>query len=191
MATEAPQRRLSRVGKRPLPIPKGVTVTISERHVEVQGPKGKLRSEIPPTITVKKEGDTLLVHSAAEGRDAPRWQGLSRALLANMIRGTTLGYERVLELVGTGYRAEVKGRSIQLALGLSHPVIFPLPDGVSATVPTDSKGTIIQLSAADRCVIGQVAATIRSFRPPEPYAGKGVRYRGETIRRKAGKAGKK
>jgi large subunit ribosomal protein L6 len=129
--------------------------------------------------------------SNAAGRDAARWQGLARALLASTVKGAAEGYERILELVGTGYRCEVKGTNIHLALGLSHPVVFPLPAGVSATVSPDSKGTILILTSANKAALGQAAATIRSFRPPEPYAGKGVRYRGENVRRKAGKAGKK
>jgi large subunit ribosomal protein L6 len=182
--------RLSRLGKRPIIVPKGVTVTVAKDKVDVQGPKGKLSTLIPPTVTIAQKDGTLEITSSAEGRDAPRWQGLARALLASTVKGAAEGYERVLELVGTGYRAEVKGSALHLALGLSHPVVFPLPPGLTATVPGDSKGTVIVLASADKAVLGQAAATIRSFRPPEPYAGKGVRYRGENVRRKAGKAGK-
>jgi large subunit ribosomal protein L6 len=185
------EKRLSRVGKRPIPVPKGVTVNLANGKIDVQGPKGKLAMALPKEVSVTREGDSLIVQSSAEGRDAPRWQGLSRALLANMVQGASQGYERALELVGTGYRAELKGTTLHLALGLSHPVVYPLPAGVSANVPGDSKGTIINLSSADKALLGQVCATLRSFRPPEPYAGKGVRYRGEHVRRKAGKAGKK
>lgn len=182
---------LSRVGKRPIVVPKGVTVAVAGGKVEIQGPKGKLSQPLPPTVTVTQAGDKVSVTSNASGRDAARWQGLARALLASTIKGASEGYERVLELVGTGYRCEVKGGALHLSLGLSHPVVFPLPAGVSAQVPADSKGTIIILNSANKGVLGQVAATVRSFRPPEPYAGKGVRYRGEKVRRKAGKAGKK
>jgi large subunit ribosomal protein L6 len=182
---------LSRVGKRPVVLPKGVTVAVASGKVDVQGPKGKLSMALPPTVTVKQDGDKVLVTSSAEGREAARWQGLARALIASNVKGASVGYERVLELVGTGYRCEVKGSALHLALGLSHPVVFPLPAGVTAQVPADSKGTIIILNSASKAVLGQVAATVRSFRPPEPYAGKGVRYRGENVRRKAGKAGKK
>jgi large subunit ribosomal protein L6 len=177
----------SRVGKRPVRVPKGVTITIAGGKVDVQGPKGKLTQPLPPTVTVTQTGDGLLVTSSASGREAARWQGLARALLAATVKGAAEGYERVLELVGTGYRSEVKGGALHLALGLSHPVVFPLPAGVTAQVPADSKGTIIILNSANKGLLGQVAATIRSFRPPEPYAGKGVRYRGENVRRKAGK----
>lgn len=189
--TTAAQTNQSRVGKRPVPIPKGVKVEIADGKVSVQGPKGKLVQQLPPTVAVKQDGEALLITSSASGKDAPRWQGLGRALVGSMVQGAAQGYERVLELVGTGYRAELKGKNIHLALGLSHPVVFPLPDSVSANIPGDSKGTVVILTSADKGALGQACATIRSFRPPEPYAGKGVRYRGEQIRRKAGKAGKK
>lgn len=182
---------LSRVGKRPVVLPKGVTASIGNGKVDIKGPKGSLSQPIPPTVNVTQSGDKLNVTSSAAGRDAARWQGLARALLASTVKGAAEGYERILELVGTGYRCEAKGSVLHLALGLSHPVVFPLPAGVTAQVPADSKGTIIILNSANKAVLGQVAATIRSFRPPEPYAGKGVRYRGEKVRRKAGKAGKK
>lgn len=182
---------LSRVGKRPIVVPKGVTIAIAGGKVDIQGPKGKLSQPLPPTVNVTQAGDKISVSSTASGRDGARWQGLARALLASTIKGAAEGYERILELVGTGYRCEVKGGALHLSLGLSHPVVFPLPPGVTAQVPADSKGTIIILNSADKGVLGQVAATVRSFRPPEPYAGKGVRYRGEKVRRKAGKAGKK
>jgi large subunit ribosomal protein L6 len=192
-AVPAPEERLiqSRLGKRPIVVPKGVNVNVAGGNVDVQGPKGKLTLPLPPTVVIAREGDTLLVSSTAEGRDRARWQGLARALLQATVKGAAEGYERILELVGTGYRSEVKGRNLHLALGLSHPVVFPLPEGVNAVVPPDSKGTIIILTSANKGLLGQVAATVRSFRPPEPYAGKGVRYRGENVRRKAGKAGKK
>jgi len=192
-AAAAPQEKTiqSRVGKRPVLLPKGVNVNVAGGKVDVQGPKGKLSLPLPPTVAIAKEGDKLVVTSSAEGRERARWQGLGRALLQATIKGASEGYERVLELVGTGYRSEMKGRVLHLSLGLSHPVVFPLPEGLNAVVPPDSKGTIIILTSADKGLLGQVAATIRSFRPPEPYAGKGVRYRGENVRRKAGKAGKK
>ncbi len=181
---------LSRVGKRAIVLPKGVTVALSGGQVNVQGPKGKLSTPLPPTVTVAQTGDKITVTSSAGGRDAARWQGLARALIASHVKGASEGYERILELVGTGYRCEIKAGALHLALGLSHAVVFPLPQGVTASIPAESKGTIIVLNSADKAVLGQVAATVRSFRPPEPYAGKGVRYRGENVRRKAGKAGK-
>jgi large subunit ribosomal protein L6 len=180
----------SRVGKRPIPIPKGVTVNVSATEVSVQGPKGKLSGQLPDRVQVKKEGETLVVSSSAGGDDAPRLQGLGRALVANMVKGCAEGYERILELVGTGYRCELKGKVVNFSLGLSHPASVELPASVSATIPGDSKGTLLILNSPDKALIGQLAATIKRLRPPEPYGGKGIRYRGEQIRRKAGKAGK-
>jgi large subunit ribosomal protein L6 len=193
MAAEAQttSHKQSRVGKRPIPVPKGVTVNVANGKVDIQGPKGKLSGALPPTTSIAREGDILRIHSSAPGNDAPRLQGLARALVASMVKGAVDGYEIILELVGTGYRAEVKGGAIHLALGLSHPVVFKLPPTLTAVVPPDSKGAVLILNSPDKSLLGQAAATIRSFRPPEPYAGKGVRYRGEHIRRKAGKAGKK
>lgn len=190
MATAAPEVRLSRVGKRPIPIPKGVTVNLSSDKVDVQGPKGKLSIPIPGQVTAKKDGDAISFVSSAPGRDGARLQGLSRALLASAVKGAAEGYEKVLELVGTGYRAEVKGKTITLALGFSHPTNVPVPPAITAVVPPDSKGTQLVLTSADKALLGQLAASIRDLRPPEPYGGKGIRYRGENIRRKAGKAAK-
>jgi large subunit ribosomal protein L6 len=190
MATAAPEVRLSRVGKRPIPIPKGVTVNLSSDKVDVQGPKGKLSIPIPGQVTAKKDGDAISFVSSAPGRDGARLQGLSRALLASAVKGAAEGYEKVLELVGTGYRAEVKGKTITLALVFSHPTNVPVPPAITAVVPPDSKGTQLVLTSADKALLGQLAASIRDLRPPEPYGGKGIRYRGENIRRKAGKAAK-
>lgn len=187
--TQAPVR-LSRLGKRPIVLPKGVTLNISGQRVVVQGPKGKLERQLPQKVVLKQDGEAFNVSSSATGSDAPRLQGLARALLQSMVVGADKGYERTLELVGTGYRCELKGRKLTLSLGLSHPATVDLPEGVNASIPGDSKGTVLILASPDKELLGQVAATIRSFRPPEPYGGKGVRYRGEQIRRKAGKAGK-
>lgn len=183
-------RRLSRVGKRPVAVPKGVTVKLQGAHLDIQGPKGKLSLDLPATVSVTKDGEMLLIESTAPGRDGARLQGLGRALLASKILGATQGYERLLELVGTGYRAEVKGQTVTLSLGFSHPTQVELPAAISGNVPADSKGTMLVLTSADKALLGQVAASIRDLRPPEPYGGKGIRYRGETIRRKAGKAAK-
>lgn len=184
------EKRLSRVGKRPVSLPKGVTVTVGTDKVDIQGPKGKLSMAIPGQVEVAKNGEDIVVTSTATGRDAARLQGLARALIASMVKGAAEGYARTLELQGTGYRAEVKGKAINLLLGFSHPCLFPLPDSVTAVVPADSKGTIINLSSPDKAVLGQVCASIKALRPAEPYGGKGVWFKGETIRRKAGKAGK-
>lgn len=187
--TQAP-KRLSRVGKRPVEVPKGVTLTISGRQVSVQGPKGKLAIELPLEVAALKEGESVRVESSASGRDGARLQGLGRALLASMLKGASVGFETTLELVGTGYRCEVKGKVVTLQLGLSHPAVVELNPAVNAVVPPDSKGTQLVLSSPDKGLLGQTAATIRALRPPEPYGGKGIRYRGEAIRRKAGKAAK-
>src|SRR5688572_20798890 len=183
-------KRLSRVGKRAVVLPKGVTLNLSGRTVDIQGPKGKLTMELPSLVTAKKDGESVLLESSAEGRDAPRLQGLARALIASMVKGAAQGYEKVLELVGTGYRCEVKGKTVTLQLGFSHPSVVELPASISGVVPPDSKGTQLVLTSPDKALLGQVAASIRDLRPPEPYGGKGVRYRGENIRRKAGKAAK-
>ena len=190
MASVAQVIKQSRVGKRPIAIPKGVTVNVTGNEVSVQGPKGKLTGQLPDRVQIKKEGEALLLSSSAGGDDAPRLQGLGRALIANMVKGCAEGYERVLELVGTGYRCELKGKTVNFSLGLSHPASVELPASVSATIPGDSKGTLLILNSPDKALIGQLAATIKRLRPPEPYGGKGIRYRGEQIRRKAGKAGK-
>ena len=182
--------RTSRVGKRPVELPKGVTITHKDGKLEVKGPKGTLVRAVPADVVIKIEAAAVTVTSTARGSDAPRLQGMMRAHIANMVKGASEGYTKVLELVGTGYRAEVKGSVVHMALGLSHPVIFPLPGDIKASVPADSKGTMLILTGSDKDLMGQTAATLRGFRPPEPYGGKGVRYKGENVRRKAGKAGK-
>ncbi len=190
MDTAAVVSKTSRVGKRPIDVPKGVTVNVNGRTVDVKGPKGALKRDLVDTVSVALENGRLMVSSSAPGRDASRLQGLMRALIAGMVKGVADGYEKILELKGTGYRVELKGTTLHFALGLSHPVVFPLPQGIAAAVPPESKGTVLILTGANKELIGQTAAKIRSFRPPEPYAGKGVRYRGERVREKAGKAGK-
>lgn len=183
--------RLSRTGKRPVELPKGVTVTVKDGKFEVKGPKGTLTRTVIPNVEMKIEAGKVSIEPKIGGRDGARFQGLARALLGSMVVGTATGYTKTLQLVGTGYRAELKGTTLNLALGLSHPVVFPLPAGVTATIPADSKGTLLILTGADKEVMGQTAAKIRGFRPPSPYGGKGVRYQGETVRVKAGKAGGK
>ncbi len=182
--------RQSRVGKRPVELPKGVTVTVANGKFEVKGPKGTLSRPATPNVTIKVEGTSLTVMPTIGGRDGARFQGLARSLLNGMVQGVSAGYVKTLQLVGTGYRAELKGKVLNLALGFSHPVNFPIPEGVKVEIPGDSKGTLIVLSGSDKEVMGQTAAKIRGFRPPEPYGGKGVRYQGEKVREKAGKAAK-
>ena len=188
MATEL--IRTSRTGKRPVELPKGVTATVQPGAIVVKGPKGELKRAVLGDVQLKVEGTSVLVASSAEGRDGARLQGLYRALIAAMVKGTSEGYVRELELRGTGYRVEAKGQTLHFALGFSHPVVFDLPKGIAAQIPAESKGTQLILSGPDKELIGQTAATIRGFRPPEPYGGKGVRYKGEKVREKAGKAGK-
>jgi large subunit ribosomal protein L6 len=182
--------RQSRTGKRPIDLPKGVTASIKQGSFEVTGPKGTLSKIVPPNVKVTIEAGKIAIQPTIGGRDGARFQGLARALFAAMTKGAAEGYVRELELVGTGYRAEVKGTMLHLALGFSHPVALPLPKGVAARVPPESKGTLIILEGNDKEVMGQLAAKIRDIRPPEPYGGKGVRYKGEKVRRKAGKSGK-
>lgn len=182
--------KTSRVGKRPIALPKGVTATVKGKNVVVKGPKGELARDVTDDITLSLDGTALNVVSSAPGRDGARLQGLFRALIAGMVKGTAEGYTRELELRGTGYRVEQKGTTLHFALGFSHPVVFPLPKGITATIPAESKGTQLIITGADKELIGQTAAKIRGFRPPEPYGGKGVRYKGEVVREKAGKAGK-
>lgn len=189
-ATTTTKLKTSRVGKRPISLPKGVSATIKDKAVSVKGPKGELSRALTDDIKLTVEGTSVTVVSSAPGRDAARMQGLYRALIASMVKGTAEGYTRELELRGTGYRVEQKGTTLHFALGYSHPVVFPLPKGITATIPADSKGTQLVITGADKELIGQTAAKIRGFRPPEPYGGKGVRYKGEVVREKAGKAGK-
>jgi large subunit ribosomal protein L6 len=190
MDTAVNTPKTSRVGKRPIDLPKNVTATVNGRNIEVKGPKGALIRPITETVSIRADGGKLHVSSTAPGRDASRLQGLVRAIVASMVKGVAEGYEKTLELKGTGYRVELKGATLNFALGYSHPVVYPLPKGITATIPADSKGTVLVLNGADKELIGQTAAKIRGFRPPEPYGGKGVRYRGERVREKAGKAGK-
>jgi len=189
-AKNASTASTSRVGKRPVELPKGVSASLSGRAVQVKGPKGTLSRILPDHVEVELRNNALHVSCNAPGRAAPRLQGLARALLASMAHGVATGYEKRLELHGTGYRAELKGSTLQCSLGFSRPVEYELPRGVEVEIPKDSKGTLLIIRGADKESVGQMAATVRAFRPPEPYGGKGVRYKGERVREKAGKAGK-
>jgi large subunit ribosomal protein L6 len=185
----------SRVGKRPLAIPAGVEVKLDGRKVSMKGPKGTLSRDMPAEVKIEIDGQAISVRPLeSAGRRGKQFQGLARALLDGMLIGTSTGFNISLDLIGVGYRAEVKGQQLNLALGLSHPVQYKLPESVSARVEIiDEAGTKkprLHLSSHDKMVLGQTAARIRSFRPPEPYKGKGVRYTGERVREKAGKAGK-
>jgi large subunit ribosomal protein L6 len=179
---------MSRIGKAPITVPSGVDVTISGRTVTVKGPKGSLSRDIPGEIVVRKEESTLLVERPNDERQNRSLHGLSRTLVNNMVIGVTEGFTKELEIVGVGYRAEAQGANLRLALGFSHPVVVPAPDGISFEIPVQTR---VIVKGIDKELVGQVAANIRSIRKPEPYKGKGVRYLNERILRKAGKTGKK
>ena len=180
----------SRVGKRPVALPKGVTLAVNNDVIQVKGPKGSVSKPVTPNVKIVVENNEVLVKPRVEGRDGARFQGLARSIINGMVTGVGTGYTKTLQLVGTGYRAEVKGKVLNLQLGFSHHINFPIPEGVAVQIPGDSKGTLVILTGADKEVMGQTAAKIRGFRPPEPYGGKGVRYQGEKVREKAGKAAK-
>jgi large subunit ribosomal protein L6 len=179
---------MSRVGKAPITVPSGVDVTIAGTQITVKGPKGTLTQELPGDITVRQDGDTLLVERPDDTRTNRSLHGLVRALVANMVEGVTNEFTKSLEIIGVGYRATARGQdALELALGYSHPIEYRAPQGVTFEVPSP---TSILVRGIDKQQVGQVAAEIRQFRKPEPYKGKGVRYVGEHVVRKAGKAGK-
>lgn len=193
--TEAAQssERQSRVGKRPIPLPKGVEFKAADGAMSVKGPKGALSRPVPRAVLLEQQGTQIVVRPGG-GREGLQMQGLTRALLANMVEGVVKGFAKSLDFYGTGYRAELAGQDLTLSLGLSHQVKFRLPDAVKGRVETideaGQKRPRLHLESIDKELLGQTAAEIRSFRPPEPYKGKGGRYTGEKIREKAGKAGK-
>jgi large subunit ribosomal protein L6 len=192
---ETQTQKQSRNGKKPVAIAKGVQVSISGQDVTVKGPKGELTHSVRPEVAVKQEGDNLLVTPAeGAGKEGLQYQGLTRALLNNMVEGVANGYKRSLDFRGVGYRAEFKNDQLKMTVGLSHQPIVNIPKAVSVKVETiDEAGTKfprVHLESPDKQLVGRIAARIRQMRPPEPYNGKGVRYTGERIREKAGKAGK-
>jgi large subunit ribosomal protein L6 len=179
---------MSRIGKSPITIPSGVEVTVAERHVTVTGPRGTLQRDLPGAITARKEDSTLLVERPDDERNNRALHGLSRSLINNMVLGVSNGFTKDLEIVGVGYRAIAKGPGqLELALGFSHPVVVNAPEGITFEVPAPTR---ISVKGIDKELVGQVAANIRKIRKPEPYKGKGVRYAGERVVRKAGKAAK-
>ena len=178
---------MSRIGKKPVQIPAGVTVEIEGTTVTVKGPKGELTRTFSELISIKEEGEELLVVRNDDTTDSNAQQGLTRTLLHNMVVGVSEGFEKKLELTGVGYRATLKGKDLDLSLGYSHPVIYPAPENISFLVPDNTHITVQGISKEQ---VGQVAAEIRMKRPPEPYKGKGIHYEGEHIRRKLGKAAK-
>ena len=175
---------MSRIGKQPIPIPQGVKILLDGGTVRAEGPKGKLAQPVPAGLTPRVTDGTLFIDRGSEDRRVRALHGLARALVANMVTGVKDGFERRLEIVGIGYRAQMQGKNIQLALGYSHPIVFPLPDGVTAEI---DKQTAITLRGADKALLGQTAAKLRALRKPDPYKGKGIRYAGEVVRRKVGK----
>jgi len=175
---------MSRIGRMPIAVPKEVRVLCDGAKIEVSGPKGKLLHHIPHGITASVEGDKILLQRPNDQRTSKSLHGLTRSLIANMVTGVTHGFEKKLEIVGVGFRADVDGKALKLTLGFSHPVSFPLPEGVRAEI---EKQTLISIRGIDKQQVGIVAAKLRSIKSPEPYKGKGIRYAGERIRKKIGK----
>jgi large subunit ribosomal protein L6 len=175
---------MSRIGKKPIPVPQGVKVAIEGQTVKAEGPKGTLSQTVPGSLSVTVDKNVLTVGRSSEHRTVRALHGLMRSLIANMVHGVKDGFERKLEIVGIGYRAQLQGKSLQLALGYSHPVIFPLPEGIQAEV---DKQVSITIKGADKALVGQTAAKLRELRKPDPYKGKGIKYSDEHIRRKVGK----
>jgi large subunit ribosomal protein L6 len=178
---------MSRIGKAPITVPGGVTVTIDGADISVTGPKGELSRTLPERVTVRQDGDTLVVERIDEERESRALHGLVRSLVQNMVTGVTEGFHKDLDIVGVGYRAAPKGSGLELSLGFSHPVVVDAPEGITFNVPQPTR---VEVHGIDKQLVGQVAANIRAWRTPEPYKGKGVRYVDEHVRRKAGKAGK-
>jgi large subunit ribosomal protein L6 len=179
---------MSRIGRKPIPVPKGVTVTVDGSVIRVKGPKGELERTLHPAITAAQENGTVVVARPSDEPEHRALHGLSRTLIANMIEGVTKGFQKTLEITGVGYKAEPRPYGLQLALGFSHPVQFRAPAGIKLSAPNP---TTVVVEGANKEMVGEVAAELRGLRPPEPYKGKGIKYAGEQIRRKAGKAGGK
>jgi len=182
---------MSRIGKLPVALPKGVKAGISGQYLKVEGPKGKLERTITEGITISEKDGALHLVRKDDSKTFRMFHGMERALVHNMVVGVSDGFTKELDLIGVGYKADMSGNKLVLGLGYSHPIDFPLPDGVKGTVVREGRELGIKLEGADKQLVGQVAAQIRALREPEPYQGKGVRYKGEVIKLKAGKAGKK
>ena len=179
---------MSRIGKKPVPIPKGVTVTLDGSKITVKGPKGELSRSLPGAMLVSMKDNEVVVERPSEENEHKALHGLTRTLIANMIEGVTTGFSKQLEIIGVGYKAEQRPYGLQLSLGFSHVIEYRAPAGIKLTAP---QPTQVNIEGANKEMVGQVAAEIRSYRPPEPYKGKGIKYAGEQVRRKAGKAGGK
>ena len=177
---------MSRIGKKPIVVPKGVNVTVHKDAVEVKGPKGTLKQRVPPGITFNLKDAELIAETERPDPLLSKYHGLARSLMANAVVGVTEGFKKELDIVGVGYRAEMKGQQVHLALGYSHPVIFDIPKGIDVAI---EKQTHITVTGVDRQLVGQVAANLRRLRKPDPYQQKGVRYTGEVLKKKAGKTG--
>ncbi|MEK7171828.1 MAG: 50S ribosomal protein L6 [Patescibacteria group bacterium] len=178
---------MSRIGKQPVPIPSGVQMDIKDQTITLKGPKGSLTLNFHPRIKVKIDGQNVLVERSGDENLDRGLHGLTRTLISNAITGVAKGFSKQLDIQGVGYRVQLQGKNLELALGYSHPIKFPAPDGIAFEIDKDKKN-ILTVLGIDKCLVGQVSADIRSLRPPEPYKGKGIRYLGEQIRRKAGKA---
>jgi large subunit ribosomal protein L6 len=177
---------MSRIGRKPIAVPKGVNVTVQADTVEVKGPKGTLKQRVPPGVKFEVKGDELVASTLRPDPELRKFHGLARSLMANAVRGVTEGFKKELDIVGVGYRAEVKGKQVIFALGYSHPVVFEIPAGIDVAI---DKQTHVTVTGTDRQLVGQVAANIRGFRKPDPYKQKGVRYTGEVLKKKVGKTG--
>jgi large subunit ribosomal protein L6 len=175
---------MSRIGRKPIQIPEGVTVSVTEGRVTVNGPRGELSQSVSPAMRIERSDGTLTVERPSDRGEHRSLHGLTRSLIANMVEGVTRGFEKRLEIQGVGYRARLQGKALELALGYSHPVSIPPPDGIEFEVPQQTE---IIVRGIDKQLVGETAARIRKQRPPEPYKGKGIRYRGEYVRRKVGK----
>lgn len=185
---------MSRIGKEPIPLPAGVTAELTDHQLTVKGPRGELSRQLPESMQIAVEGDAVVVRRPSDSKEHRSLHGLTRSLVANMIHGVTQGYLKVLELYGVGFRVQLQDQRLQMQLGFSHPIIFDLPDGISAQVETfvptgenDYLSCRVTLAGIDKELLGQTAASLRANKTPEPYKGKGFRYQGEHIRRKAGK----
>ena len=177
---------MSRIGKKPIPVPKGVTVNVRPDGVEVKGPKGTLKQLVPPGVVFEVKGSELVATLERDDAELGKFHGLARSLMANAVEGVTNGFKKELDIVGVGYRAELKGKQVHFALGYSHPIVFDIPQGIDIAI---DKQTHVTVSGIDRQLVGQVAADIRRMRKPDPYKQKGVRYTGEVLKKKVGKTG--
>ena len=177
---------MSRIGKKPIAVPKGVTVSVQPDAVEIKGPKGTLKQRVPPGVKFHVDGTALVAETVREDPELSKYHGLARSLMANAVLGVTQGFKKELDIVGVGYRAEVKGKQVVFALGYSHPIVFDIPAGIDIAI---DKQTHVTVTGIDRQLVGQVAADIRRMRKPDPYKQKGVRYTGEVLKKKVGKTG--